>query len=140
MGSIGSVSNVGSPGSKPFFFLNFNTLPRRIPQHHIEPSRPASLLILWLLTFSQHPEHIRESQVPVEELVLFSQLNNLILHPRCDVERVSLNIAEDFFGDGVSELIVLLPHEGGTPGVGPQPARLVSVGLDQLIIVVLLAA
>src|SRR3989442_4088985 len=129
LSSIRSVSNIGTARSKPFFFLNLDTLPRRIPQHHIKPSRPASLLILRYLTICWYSEHIREGQVPVKELILFSQAYNLVFHPIRDAVGVLLDVAKHLFGDGISKVASLFPDEGGAPGIGPEPAEEVFAGL-----------
>src|SRR2546425_8273780 len=75
---IGCIGNIWPSRGKPFLFLNFNTLPWRIPQHHIKATRPACLLIFRFLTFRRYPEDIGEGQVPVEELILLSQAYNLV--------------------------------------------------------------
>src|SRR6266568_4359255 len=139
LGSIGGIGNLRSSRRKPFFFLNFDTFPRWIPQHHIKSSRPASLLILRYLTLCRYPEHIREGQVPVKELVLLSQAYNLVFHPIRDAVGVLLDVTKHLFSDRISELIVLFPYEGGAPGISPQPTKEIVAGLHQLVIVFLLA-
>src|ERR1700730_14369567 len=53
--------------------------------------------------------------------------------------RILLDLAELFLSDGRAKLLRLLPHEGCTPGISPQLAKLISVGLHELVIVFLLA-
>src|SRR6266700_4576568 len=135
LGSIGGIGNLRSSRRKPFFFLNFDTFPRWIPQHHIKSSRPVSLLILRCLTLCRYPEHIREGQVPVKELVLLSQAYNLVFHPIRDTVGVLLDVAKHLFGDGIGELVVLFPDKSSAPGIGPEPAKEIFAGLDQFVVV-----
>src|SRR5437867_150603 len=81
LSSISRISNIRTTRSKPFFFLNFDPFPWRIPQHHIKTTRPPSLLIFRYLTLCRYPEHIRKGQMPVKELILLSQTYNLVAHP-----------------------------------------------------------
>src|SRR6266851_10404301 len=53
--------------------------------------------------------------------------------------RILLDLAELFLGDGRAKLLRLLPHESSTPGISPQLAKLIGVGLNEFIIVFLLA-
>src|SRR2546423_15373113 len=53
--------------------------------------------------------------------------------------RVSLDGAKYLFSEGIGEVAGLLPHEGSAPGIGPQLAKFVAAGLDQLLVVLLLA-
>src|SRR5262244_3032333 len=100
-------------------------LPRGIPQHHIKPPIPSRLLILQLFIPHWHTEHIRERQMPVEELILLGQATNLLFVPGVDdVERITLDLAKEFFGDrvGMPAVSDLLPDEGCAPRIGPQAA------------------
>src|SRR5260370_9536759 len=59
-------------------------------------------------------------------------------HPRRDIVRILLNVAKHLFSNRISKLVILLPDEGGAPGICPQSSIQVIVGLDQLVIVLLL--
>src|SRR6266851_1124122 len=137
--SIWSISNVWIAHGKPLFFLKLNLLPRWIPQYDIETTRPPCLLILRYFAFCRHSEYSWESQVPMKKLVLLSQPYNLVNHPGSDVEWVALDIAEDLFGDRISELVRFLPHEGSAPGVSPETTVAIVTRLDKLFIICLFA-
>src|SRR2546428_4541692 len=78
---VGGVADIRVALCKPLFFLDFDAFPRWIPQHYVKPTRPPGLLVLRLLVLRGYPEHIGEGQVPVEELVLLPQADDLGLHP-----------------------------------------------------------
>src|SRR4051794_32717765 len=53
--------------------------------------------------------------------------------------RILLDLSELFLSDGRAKLLRLLPYKCSTPGISPQLAKLISVGLHELVIVFLLA-
>src|SRR5262245_53903897 len=69
---IRRIGNLRSPRGEPFLLLQLDAVPWRIPQHYIKPAIPFRLLILRLFITYWHAEHIRECQMPVEELILLS--------------------------------------------------------------------
>src|SRR6266852_196438 len=124
---IGGVGNIGPPGCKPFFFLYLDTFPPWIPQHYVETAGPASLLIVWCLPFSRHPENIREGQVPVEELVLLGKAFDLVVYPGSN--SILFYSAEYLFSNRINNLtnllsiVCLVPNKRSAPGISPQLAQ-----------------
>src|SRR2546427_5704489 len=116
--SIRSIGDIITLTCKPFLFLKLYSFPWWIPQHHIKPAIPSCLFILRLFIPYWHTEHIRERQMPVEELILLGEAANLLLVPTVDdVERIALDLAKEFFGDRVGMIVVsdLLPDESRAP-------------------------
>src|SRR5712692_428567 len=136
---IGGAGNIRSLLGKPFFLLNLDALPWWVAQHHVEASRPARLLVSRKFAFCWYTEYVREGQVPVEEAVLLSQAENFILHPGRDTVGILLDGAENFFGNWISNLAILLPDEGGTPGIGQETSKEIVAGLHQSVVILLFA-
>lgn len=73
-GGIPRLGDSGARRAKCSLLAYIELLPRRVPQHYIEPTTPPRLLI----RLPAAKEHLRERQVQVEERVLPGQLPHLL--------------------------------------------------------------
>jgi hypothetical protein len=86
---------------EPLLFLQLHAIPRWVSEQQIEAATPASGLALCDFAFSRHAEHIRERELPVEELVLVAQALDFVAHPRGTVMWIALDFAQHVIGDWI---------------------------------------
>src|SRR6185503_11993794 len=129
------VRDFGPALGEPFFLLQLHALPRRIREDAVEAAVQAGEWVLCRFFRQRHTEHVRESELPVEELILVGETFDFVAHPFGLVAWVAFELLEDVVRDGVIESAsgrrALLPHKRGAPGVGQLPAGFVAAGTNE---------